>query len=110
MEARVIQFIAALRAEGVRVSLAESADAFLAVDDLGVQDRESFKLSLRATLVKESADLPIFEELFPLFFDSADARSMTDIMEDPKLQNRVKATAYRFEPQFFTSTVYRTTR
>jgi hypothetical protein len=35
---------------------------------------------------------------------------LTDIMEDPKLQNRLKATAYRFEPQFFTSTVYRTTR
>lgn len=35
---------------------------------------------------------------------------LTDIMEDPKLQNRLKATAYRFEPQFFTSKVYRTTR
>jgi hypothetical protein len=70
MEDRMIKFIAALRAEGVRVSLAESADAFLAVDDLGVLDRETFRLSLRATLVKEAADLPAFDELFPLFFDS----------------------------------------
>ncbi len=46
MEDRMIKFIAALRAEGVRVSLAESADAFLAVDDLGVLDRETFRLSL----------------------------------------------------------------
>ena len=39
MEERVIQFIAALRAGGVRISLAESADAFTAVDRLGVQER-----------------------------------------------------------------------
>jgi len=82
MEDRMVKFIAALRAEGVRVSLAESADAFLAVDDLGVLDRELFRLSLRATLVKEAADLPAFDELFPLFFDSSDAPPMSDITED----------------------------
>lgn len=32
---------------------------------------------------------------------------LTDLMEDPRLQNRTQATAYRFEPQFFTSLVYR---
>jgi hypothetical protein len=32
---------------------------------------------------------------------------MTDLMEDQKLQNRVGATALRFQPQFFTSLVYR---
>jgi len=31
---------------------------------------------------------------------------MTDLMEDPHLQNRILATNYRFDPQFFTSTVY----
>ena len=31
---------------------------------------------------------------------------LTDIMEDPNLQNRVKSTAYRFDPQFFISLVY----
>ncbi|MFZ4659455.1 MAG: VWA domain-containing protein [Caldilineaceae bacterium] len=68
MEERMIQFIAALRAGGVRVSLAESADAMRAVDDLGVQNREAFRMSLRATLVKEANGIPAFEELFPLFF------------------------------------------
>jgi hypothetical protein len=32
---------------------------------------------------------------------------LTDIMMNPALQNRVKAAAFRFEPQFFTSRVYR---
>ncbi len=82
MEERIVQFIAALRAGGVRVSLAESADALSAVDLLGVQEREAFKLSLRATLVKEASGIPVFEELFPLFFGSGDVPPMTDVMED----------------------------
>lgn len=70
MESRILQLIAALRASGVRVSLAESAEAFSAVDILGIQDRESFRLSLRATLIKDVKDLLTFDKLFPLFFGS----------------------------------------
>ncbi|MGZ9225599.1 MAG: vWA domain-containing protein, partial [Anaerolineales bacterium] len=68
MESRILQLIAALRASGVRVSLAESAEAFSAVDLMGIQDREHFRLSLRATLIKDLRDLPVFDKLFPLFF------------------------------------------
>ncbi|MFZ5882845.1 MAG: vWA domain-containing protein [Chloroflexota bacterium] len=68
MESRILQLIAALRASGVRVSLAESAEAFSAVDLMGIQDREQFRLSLRATLIKDVKDLPVFDKLFPLFF------------------------------------------
>jgi uncharacterized protein with von Willebrand factor type A (vWA) domain len=70
MESRILQLIAALRASGARVSLAESAEAFSAVDLMGIQDRESFRLSLRATLIKNVKDIPTFEKLFPLFFGS----------------------------------------
>lgn len=82
MEDRLIKFIAALRAGGVRVSMAESADAFNAVDDLGVQEREAFRLSLRTTLVKDASSLPIFDEMFPLFFDTSAAPPMMDLTED----------------------------
>lgn len=70
MESRILQLISALRASGARVSLAESAEAFSAVDLLGIQDREHFRLSLRATLIKDVKDLPAFDKLFPLFFGS----------------------------------------
>ncbi|MEW6242139.1 MAG: VWA domain-containing protein [Chloroflexota bacterium] len=70
MESRILQLISALRASGVRVSLAESAEAFSAVDLMGIQDREQFRLSLRATLIKDVKDIPTFEKLFPLFFGS----------------------------------------
>lgn len=76
MDYRIVQFIAALRSSGVRVSLAESSDAFLAVDQLGVQDRDAFRISLRTTLIKDSTDIPRFEQLFPLFFGSADPPPM----------------------------------
>ena len=68
MESRILQLISALRASGVRVSLAESAEAFTAVDLMGIQNREQFRLSLRATLVKDLIDIPVFDKLFPLFF------------------------------------------
>ena len=76
MESRILQLIAALRASGVRVSLAESAEAFSAVDLMGIQDREQFRLSLRATLIKDVKDLPTFEKLFPLFFGSGQPPEM----------------------------------
>ena len=76
MESRILQLISALRASGVRVSLAESAEAFSAVDLMGIQDREEFRLSLRATLVKDVKDIPTFDKLFPLFFGSGNPPPM----------------------------------
>lgn len=70
MDDRIVEFIAGLRAAGVRVSLAESADAFRAIEHMGVADRDLFKASLQATLVKDAADVPEFEKLFPLYFGS----------------------------------------
>ncbi len=70
MESRLLQFIAALRASGVRISLAESSEAFSAVDVMGIQDRQAFRLSLQATLIKDAKDLPTFQKLFALFFAS----------------------------------------
>jgi uncharacterized protein with von Willebrand factor type A (vWA) domain len=70
MESRILQLISALRAGGVCVSLAESAEAFSAVDLMGIQNREDFRLSLRATLIKDIRDIPTFDKLFPLFFGS----------------------------------------
>lgn len=82
MEDRIIRFISALRGGGVRVSLAESADALRAIEALGIQDRDRFRLALRATLVKDAGDLPIFEELFPLFFGSGEAPPLLNLAQD----------------------------
>ena len=68
MQNRMIEFVRALRAAGIRVSLAESQDAMFAVDHSGVRDQATFKSSMKATLVKNQRDHPIFDYFFPLFF------------------------------------------
>ena len=78
MDQRIAQFIAALRASGVRISLAESADAFKAIEEMGVQDKDTFRISMRSTLVKEANDLETFEKLFPMFFQASQPPPMTD--------------------------------
>jgi len=68
MDKRMVEFIGGLRAAGVRISIAESEDAFLAAAAMGIGNRAAFQDSLRATLVKENEDRPIFDQLFPLYF------------------------------------------
>src|SRR5512143_2323673 len=82
MESRILQLISALRASGVRVSLAESAEAFSAVDLMGIQDREHFRLSLRATMIKDVRNLPVFDKLFPLFFGAGQPPLMGGNLSD----------------------------
>jgi uncharacterized protein with von Willebrand factor type A (vWA) domain len=81
MDDRIIEFVRGMRAAGVRVSMAESADAMRAVEVLGIADKDLFRQSLRTTLVKESDDFAIFEELFPLYF-SAGGPPMQNALED----------------------------
>jgi uncharacterized protein with von Willebrand factor type A (vWA) domain len=81
MEERLLKFISALRHAGVRISLSESADAFHAIEELGIRDRDIFRVGIRSTLVKDAVDIPIFEELFPLFFRSSSSPLLLDISE-----------------------------
>ena len=71
MQKRMIEFIRALRAAGVRVSLAESQDAMFGVDYAGVRDAAAFKHTMKATLVKNHRDQSTFEYFFPLFFSNS---------------------------------------
>ncbi len=68
MDDRIIQFIDALRGAGVRISVAESADALRAIEATGIANKDLFRLAMRATLVKEAHDIPEFDKLFPSFF------------------------------------------
>lgn len=63
-----MQFITSLRASGVRISMAESQDAWRAVERLGVGKGADLEHALRATLIKERSDLTHFQRLFPIFF------------------------------------------
>lgn len=82
MDVRIIKFISALRAAGVRISLAESTDALNAVDHIGVKNKDLFRVSLQATLVKDANNIAVFEELFPLFFGGSENLPLMNLSDD----------------------------
>jgi uncharacterized protein with von Willebrand factor type A (vWA) domain len=70
MNERIVEFITGLRAAGVRISIAESIDALNAIDAMGINDKNLFRLALRTSLVKDASDIATFDELFPQYFRS----------------------------------------
>ncbi len=68
MEAKIVEFTNLLRKSGVRVSVAEAIDAFSAIDELSISDRELFKIAMRASMIKRGDEIPTYDELFDLFW------------------------------------------
>ncbi|MEM6284264.1 MAG: VWA domain-containing protein [Chloroflexota bacterium] len=71
MDRRIIEFVRAMRAAGVRISLAEAQDALNGVDIVGSGNREVFKEALRTTLIKDANRSQAFDYFFPLFFNAS---------------------------------------
>ena len=63
-------FVTELRQAGLPVSLTEHLDAAEAVHHIPLEDRESLKYALAATLVKSSAHWRAFETAFEVYFAS----------------------------------------
>ena len=55
MQKRILEFANILRKSGIRVSTAETLDAFHALDALPINDREVFRDALCAAMVKRGA-------------------------------------------------------
>ena len=68
MDDKIIEFTTLLRQNGLRVSMAENMDSFHALELIGLDDRAAFRDSLRATMVKRAVDVPVYDELFELYF------------------------------------------
>jgi uncharacterized protein len=67
LKTRLLTFVDALRSAGVSVTAAETLDAMHAVGTVGVE-RSALREALAATLVKDEAERPTFDELFDRFF------------------------------------------
>jgi uncharacterized protein with von Willebrand factor type A (vWA) domain len=65
---KLIEFSSLLRRNGVRVSIAEDLDSLAAARLLGLRNRQALKSGLRATMIKRAVDLPVFDELFEIYF------------------------------------------
>ena len=68
MQKKIVEFTNLLRKSGIRVSVAEGIDAFNALDELSLDDRDIFRDALRTALVKRSDEIPTYDELFDLFW------------------------------------------
>jgi len=68
VDERILEFIGDLRRAEIRVSPSEALDALAASAEVGLADREAFKSTLAATLIKEFRDQPTFDRLFDLYF------------------------------------------
>src|SRR5574341_990734 len=67
MDERILEFIGDLRRAEIRISPSEALDALAASAEVGLGDRETFKATLAATLVKEFRDQATFDRLFNLY-------------------------------------------
>ncbi|MFF7559527.1 VWA domain-containing protein [Streptomyces pseudovenezuelae] len=65
---RLTSLVGALRAHGVRIGTAETVDAAQAVEALGFADRELLREGLAATLLHSTAQRPVFDPVFDLYF------------------------------------------
>jgi uncharacterized protein len=68
MDAVINRFICHLKRNGVRISPSESIDAMQALACVTLADRDTARTVLRSTLIKDAHDIPVFDEVFELFF------------------------------------------
>lgn len=72
MKQPLIRFLQAARSAGMRVSVAESIDAFHALDRVGYADRATLKDTLGLVLAKTRDEKQLFDECFDLYFNRDD--------------------------------------
>lgn len=84
MEQQVLGFINYLRRAGLPISVSETVDCFQALTHISIFDQNTFKLALSITLVKDSVHLPVFEELFNLYFFGAAAEKAQKLGVKPE--------------------------
>ena len=64
----LVEFLRAARRAGIAVSVAESIEAFAAVDLIGYEDRQTVKDALRLVIAKSDEERDRFDECFERFF------------------------------------------
>jgi uncharacterized protein with von Willebrand factor type A (vWA) domain len=74
LENNVVRFVHLLRGGGIRIGSSEVIDALHALQLINITDREHFKTTLKATLIKKAAEQELFERHFDLFFSPPEIR------------------------------------
>lgn len=95
---RHVEFVAALRAAGLTISVAEDMDAIGALRELDLLDRAGLRAGYAAALVKRQAHRPAFDTVFDLFFPAVPGDSgADDVPAPPSLRMDADVLAFRAE-------------
>ncbi|MEU1474770.1 VWA domain-containing protein [Streptomyces sp. NPDC005760] len=88
---RLTSLVGALRAHGVRIGTGETVDAAQAVEALGFADRERLREGLAATLLHSTAQRPVFDPVFDLYFPRSVGAPETGPADREELRERLAA-------------------
>ncbi|MFE9443639.1 VWA domain-containing protein [Streptomyces sp. NPDC006602] len=88
---RLTSLVGALRAHGIRVGTGETVDAARAVAALGLTDRELLREGLAATLLHGTAQRPVFDPVFDLYFPRGVGAPETEAAGRDHLRERLAA-------------------
>ncbi|MEU5891141.1 VWA domain-containing protein [Streptomyces sp. NPDC047461] len=88
---RLTSLVAALRAHGIRVGTGETVDAAQAMAVLGLADRELLREGLAATLLHGTAQRPVFDPVFDLYFPRGVGAPETGTTSRDGLRDRLAA-------------------
>jgi uncharacterized protein with von Willebrand factor type A (vWA) domain len=88
---RLTSLVAALRAHGIRVGTGETVDAAQAMAALGLADRELLREGLAATLLHGTAQRPVFDPVFDLYFPRGVGAPETGTTSRDGLRDRLAA-------------------
>ena len=71
VEQRIVEFAEVLRQNGLKVSVGEVQDAARALEEVGLFERATTRVVLKATLCKRAGDVRAFDQAFDFFFSGA---------------------------------------
>ena len=80
LDYRVVNFVHLLRVLGIRVSVAETIDAINGLMYANLSHKPEVRAVLRATLLKDMDQLPLFEEAFSAYF------ALPEVLQEKKQQ------------------------
>jgi len=74
IENNLVKFVQVLRYLGLRVSSSETIDALKALSLIDINDRDAFRITLRALLSKQIEKQILFDKAFDIFFASPEEK------------------------------------
>ena len=84
LEARILDFVGALRRAGVPVAVSDDLDALRAAGIVDLLDRDQLREGFAATLIKSAGHRPAFDTLFDVYFPRRTDRLPGEADEDPE--------------------------